>query len=170
MITVEINSDAITRALSRAFDTLSDTTPIMQDIGSYLRSSTVDRFKSGVGPDGSAWAPNSPVTLARKKDTRPLFGESNRLNNEFGLEAGSDYAEVSSVLPYAAVQQFGAAQGQFGALMGRTQKTDKVKSHDFLMLMPWGNIPARPFFGISAEDEANILDTISEALGAALTP
>lgn len=30
--------------------------------------------------------------------------------------------------------------------------------------LAWGNIPARPFLGISAEDQTNILDAITEAL------
>lgn len=34
----------------------------------------------------------------------------------------------------------------------------------------WGDIPARPFLGLSTQDESDILDTISEALAAALTP
>jgi len=102
MITIEINDDAITAALAWAMSALGDLTPLMQDLGDLMLDSTKARFQAGVGPDGITWAPNSPVTLARKKDPRPLFGPNNRLNNEFGVSAGSDFVEISSVLPYAA--------------------------------------------------------------------
>jgi len=33
--------------------------------------------------------------------------------------------------------------------------------------IPWGDIPARPFLGLSDEDRSGILDIVSEALAAA---
>ena len=150
MITIEINDTDITGALARAVAALTDTAPLMADIAEYLRTSTVKRFGDGIAPDGSPWAANSPVTLARKTDPRPLFGPNNRLNREFGVDSGADFAEVSSVLPYAAMMQFGGAKARFPHL--------------------WGNIPARPFFGIAEEDRSNILDIVAEYLEAVLQP
>ncbi|MCO1337222.1 phage virion morphogenesis protein, partial [Microbulbifer sp. OS29] len=46
--------------------------------------------------------------------------------------------------PYGAVHQFGATQGQFG----KTKRGGPI---------PWGNIPARPWLGTSAEDDREIL-------------
>jgi phage gpG-like protein len=57
---------------------------------------------------------------------------------------------------YAAVQQFGAAKGAFG----RTSRGAPI---------PWGNIPARPFLGISAEDEPLMLEIVAEWFQAAAT-
>lgn len=170
MFTIEINDAEVTAALENALSALGDLTPLMQQLGETVVQQTKDRFGTGRAPDGTPWAPNSPVTLARKKDTRPLFGPNNRLHEEFGLSVGADFAEISSVLPYAAVMQFGAVQGQFGARMGRTRKTDKVKAHDYFMLLPWGDIPARPFLGLSDQDRSDILAEISEAIEATLTP
>ena len=120
----------------------------MQEIAEYLRVSTVNRFKEGKAPDGTTWAPNSPVTLARKTDPRPLFGMNDRLNKEFGIRSGPDFAEISSVLPYAAMMQFGGAKAVYPHL--------------------WGDIPARPFFGISEADRTNILDIVTEYIEAAV--
>ena len=53
-----------------------------------------------------------------------------------------------SPMVYAAAMQFGAAQGAFG----RTRRNGPI---------PWGNIPARPFLGISADDETNILGALA---------
>jgi phage gpG-like protein len=59
--------------------------------------------------------------------------------------------EVGSSLEYAAVQQFGARQGQ----LGRTRRGAPI---------PWGDIPPRPFLGLSAADRQEILGILAEHL------
>ena len=56
---------------------------------------------------------------------------------------------------YAAVMQLGAAQGEFGARIGKDKNG------------PWGDIPARPFLGVGPTDRENILETITEYLATA---
>lgn len=157
MYRVELKEDEVSGVLGRLSRALTDMTPVMQEIGEMLVDSTKQRFKEGVAPDGSAWAPKSPATLAAYKrrgdrvDMRPLFGPSGRLSSEINYLAGPESLEVGSSLIYAAVQQFGAAQGAFGAnTAGRP--------------IPWGNIPARPFLGLSDHDRTNIVETVSEWL------
>ena len=176
MITFELNTTAITAALAGLAATLSDMSPVMNEIGAHLRDTTEDRFKTGTGPDGSAWAPRSPVTLARyeregkKPGPHPLT-LTGAMSNSIFHSYGSTFAEVSSNAIQAAVMQFGAAQGSFGAAMGRTRPSEKrPKSQDYFVTLPWGDIPARPFIGISDEDEANVLDIIAEALARSLEP
>jgi phage gpG-like protein len=163
MITLEINSDQITPALARVVGALGAPLPLFQDLGEYLVKSTTDRFPTGRAPDGSVWAPKSPVTMAaygarksNRVDARPLFGPSGLLSSTIGYEPFSDRVEWGSPMIYAAVQQFGAGKGAFG----RTSRNGPI---------PWGNIPARPFLGISAEDETNILDILSDWLEGAAT-
>lgn len=148
MIIVEINDEAITRALTQAVTALGDLTPLMEGIGEILVASTKARFGEGVAPDGSHWASNSPVTLARKKDSRPLFGLTGMLNSQIAVEAGNGFVDVSSNRVYAAMMQFGGTKAQFPHL--------------------WGDIPARPFLGFSDQDKQDILDEITEALERAM--
>lgn len=150
MITIEINDDAISQALGSALGRLDDMTPVMQAIGRQLQESTIRRFAAGQAPDGTPWAANSPVTLARKRDPRPLFGISGMLNSQISYEADASSVQVGSNRIYAAMMQFGGTKAKFPHL--------------------WGNIPARPFLGISDQDQADILDIIGEALEDALTP
>ena len=167
MFSVELKADTVTSGLTRLGAQMGDLTPVMEGIGEYLVDSTKVRFKKGTSPDGVKWAPKSATTLARygarksnRVDTRPLFGLSGveaGLNSQIFHEAGPDRLEVGSNLVYAAVQQFGAAKGQFGAYSG----TDK-KGRAYSGVAPWGNIPARPFLGISPEDETNILALIAD--------
>lgn len=164
MATVEIKEDEITAALTRLSAALSDMTPVMQEIGEVMVDSTKQRFPLGVAPDGSRWAPKSRTTLNRygartsnRVDVRPLFGPSGALSSQIFYEVTPDSVSWGSPMIYAATQQFGAAQGAFG----RTRRNGPI---------PWGNIPARPFLGVSAEDGTNILDTIAEALTRTATP
>jgi phage virion morphogenesis protein len=150
MITIQINDDALLNQLAKAVGVLGEPSLLMGDIGETLLRSTKKRFGEGKAPDGSAWAPNSPVTLARKKDSRPLFGPNNRLNKEFGLESGSDYIEIASVLPYAGMMQFGGSRARFPHL--------------------WGDIPARPFLGLSEDDRVNVVALITNWVSGAFEP
>lgn len=168
MITIEINDAAVTAALGKLESQLSDLSSVMEGIGEMLVRSTKQRFEALTSPQGMPWAANSPVTLAHKRDHRPLHGLSGALSSQIFHEAGRDYVAVGSNRIYAATMQFGAAQGAFGARMGRTQKTDKVKSHDYFFPIPWGDIPARPFLGLSDQDERDILDEIAEAMAVAM--
>ena len=145
MITVEIKNDEISAALARVSAALSDTTPLMQDFGEYLIKSTKERFPAGTAPDGSVWAAKSPVTIARYPgSTKPLIGESKSLSSQIFYEAFPDRVEWGSPMVYAAMQQFGGTKSAFPNL--------------------WGDIPARPFIGISPEDEGNLLDIAGDWL------
>lgn len=164
MADVVITNDEITGALLRLSATLSDLTPVMQEIGEIMVDSTKQRFPQGIAPDGSRWAPKSQTTLNRygartsnRIDIRPLFGPSGALSSQIFYELTPDSVSWGSPMIYAATQQFGAAQGAFG----RTSRNGPI---------PWGNIPARPFLGISADDQTNILDTIAEALTRSAAP
>ena len=164
MATVEIKEDEITGALTRLSAALSDMTPVMQEIGEIMVDSTKQRFAQGIAPDGSRWAPKSQTTLNRygartsnRIDIRPLFGPSGALSSQIFYEVTPDSVSWGSPMIYAGTQQFGAAQGAFG----RTSRNGPI---------PWGNIPARPFLGVSAEDQTNILETIAEALTRSAAP
>lgn len=149
MYTIELKADAVTGALDRAAALLDDMTPLMQDIGELLAASTKARFALGEAPDGSKWSANSPVTLTRKTDSRPLYGPTGLLSSQIFHEASAAQVEVGSNRIYAAMMQFGGTKAQFAHL--------------------WGTIPARPFLGLSAEDETNIIATIGDYLGQAFT-
>lgn len=164
MFSVELKADTITSGLVRLGTQMGDMSPVMNQIGEYLVMSTKERFKKGVSPEGAKWAPKSPTTLARygarksnRVDIRPLFGPSGMLSSQIFHESTRDQTAVGSNLVYAAVMQFGAAKRQFGEMANGSP-------------IPWGNIPARPFLGISTEDEANILALIADFMTPATGP
>lgn len=165
MITQEINIDEITPLLDRLQASLSNMQPVMQDLGELMIKQTKDRFVAGTAPGGTPWAPKSPATMRAYKrrgdrqDPRPLFGPSGRLSSEIFYQAGPSSVEWGSNLIYSGVMQFGAAKGAFGTYQGQgfggTTPTISI---------PWGNIPARPFIGLSDDDRAGITDVLEEWL------
>lgn len=138
-----------------------DPKPAMRDIGQHLAVTTKQRFVTSTAPDGSRWAPNRQVVLARhlaktkgnykekggltKRGAtrmaakRPLVGETTQLATKIYYRAGKMFVRVGSPMEYAATQQFGAKKGSFG----RNRRGAPI---------PWGDIPARPFLGLSGGD------------------
>lgn len=165
MITIELNDEALQEGLARLTGLMSDLSPVMKDLGELLMLSTKERFPQGVAPDGTPWAPKAAATIERylsrgdRADSRPLFGPSGALAEEIFYDAGPDQVEIGSNRIYAAVMQFGAAKGAFGPYAG----VDK-KGRRYSGTAPWGNIPARPFLGLSDEDEVNLVATVEEWL------
>lgn len=160
MITIELNDEELLEGLARLTGLMSDLSPVMQELGELLMLSTKERFPKGVAPDGTPWAAKTAATIERylargdRADSRPLFGQSGALSQQIFYEAGTDQVEIGSNRIYAAVMQFGAAKGAFGY----TSRGGAI---------PWGNIPARPFLGLSYEDEVNLVATVVECLARA---
>lgn len=171
MITVEIADKGVTRALDRLSKSAENMPSILDQIGEYLIDSTKQRFHYSVAPDGKRWAPNTEVTILqymgkfsgsytkrgriskrgaeRARDKKPLFGETGVLNLTIDKKiVGNDTLLIGSPMEYAAAQQFGMKKGYAG--------TNKRGSP-----VPWGDIPARPFLGISDQDKGAIIDIIS---------
>ncbi len=160
MIEVELKDEEVTRLLDRLARHLSDMSQVMNDIGLQLMDETERRFEEGVAPDGTPWAPKSAATIAayerrgQRVDFRPLFGpnvDGIPLRSSFFHQYGPDWVEVGTNKIYSAVMQFGASKGAFGVdARGGS--------------IPWGDIPARPFLGISERDRDNIAETVDEWL------
>jgi len=144
-IKVEIDDRAIREVLGRLMDHAGNIEPALADISEYLTESTKQRFVDGKAPDGTKWEPNTDYTLSRKSGDKPLIGESNSLSTQFSGEITANALLFGSPMIYAAVQQFGAKKGSFTG--GKA---------------PWGDIPARPFLGISNKDKDVILEIIKD--------
>ncbi len=158
MIEIKLDDREVLDYLHQLQQRTSDMTPALQEIGEYLIKSTKERFGTGTAPDGTPWAKNSDLTLSRKKGTQPLIGESQQLSTKFSYFIGNNELTFGSPVEYAAIQQFGAGQGDSGRGSYETKKGS--------FPIPWGDIPPRPFIGISDEDQVEILDIISGYLSA----
>lgn len=143
-IQIEVDDAQIRRMLQRLIDAGTNPRPALLEIGEDLVDSTKKRFESQSGPDGMRWARNKPSTIKRKGRDQPLTGGGTLMDQINYQLSGNDTLEVGSPTIYAAMQQFGGARTQFPNL--------------------WGDIPARPFIGISDEDEDNIVNIFNKHL------
>lgn len=145
MIEIHIDNQAVLTALQNLLRTTGNLRPALIEIGEVLTESTKQRFGSKTGPDGQAWAANSETTIERKGRDQPLTGETGKLMDEIHDNlVGPDTLAIGSTREYAAMQQFGGTKDEFPQL--------------------WGDIPARPFLGISDADQDAILAIIEDHL------
>lgn len=157
MVKVELDTSKTEQWFGALIARGSNLRPLMQDLGEFLIETTKQRFQTSTAPDGSKWQPNAPATYlaylsafkgsfgkngritkggaGRAAGKKPLIGETGRLGREIYYQA-DDSVEIGSGLIYSAIHQFG---GQAGRGLSVT-------------------IPARPYLGISASDDAAIHD------------
>ena len=151
------------------------TQDLMPRLGEYLQASTQKRFKSQTAPDGTAWAPLQPRYARRKK-----YAKDKVLTLRGYLRSGIRYqvtgaaeVEVGSNTKYAAIHQLGGSIDQnaqsrkmrYRSVAGRVLFAGR--KHKRGVTERWVtrgayqvNIPARPFLGISTEDDKEIRSII----------
>lgn len=160
MISLKVNDKEVLDTLSQIVSRSKNMRPAFAEIGEDLVDTTKRRFNTATAPDGTPWAVNSQVTIDRylgvfkssyKKDgtlskagaarsaaKKPLTGETRTLQTTINYQLkGANGVSVGSPKVQAAMMQFGGTKAQFPHL--------------------WGDIPARPFLGISPNDKTNIL-------------
>lgn len=128
------------RALAKA-----DFRPLLQLIAGALRESAILRFHQGKAPDGSHWK-NSRRALETGGQTLILEGH---LRDSITSNVTSRRLEVGTNKEYAAIHQFG------GIIRPKKGWALAVPGVGFRASV---TMPARPYLGISADDEAEIRD------------
>lgn len=141
--------------LARRARRLSDLTPLMDELGGAMVASTQQRFEEEKAPDGTPWERSARAVHEGGQTLR----DSNRLYQSITHRAEPDKVTWGTNVIYAAVHQFGA--------------TIRAKSANALAFsLPGGDfaqvqkveIPARPFLGVSRDDQAEIGRTVEDFL------
>lgn len=165
MIEIKVENKSVINALERLARAAANPRPALLAIGESLVLSTKKRFETSTAPDGTRWAPNSQVTYLmhlggaksnHRKDGRinsrgaekvmgkkPLIRKG-ILSQQISYAVDGNGLRIGSPMEYAAMQQFGGKKSKFPHL--------------------WGDIPARPFLGISDADEQMIVSTVDDYL------
>ena len=154
-IDIEYDDREVVAALRRLAASAADLTPAMRAIAAALEDSAAEAFESESSPAGAPWADLSDVTTAARERRGKWPGDILQVTGNLADSIDSQYDDTQAVVGtnvvYAATQQFGAAKGAFGT----TSRGAPI---------PWGDIPARPFLGVSDEARAAILDAIRRQL------
>ena len=156
MVEIEINIENLDESLTRLIKLGRDLTPINRGIAGILADIPERAFREQEDPaTGEAWAKLSPVTVQRRGASTPILQVSGQLAASMQSEYGRDFSRVYTNKEYATTMFFGAKKGEFG----KTKRGAPI---------PWGDIPARRFFGLSETDEDDIMDLIHNAVQAAI--
>lgn len=123
----------------------------MRDIATYGESSTRERFRMQIGPDGNRWKPSLRVQLHGGK----TLTKDGHLAGSITSRSSSKFAEWGSNRIYAAIHQIGGEiKAKFSATLrfrlanGAFVSTNKV------------TIPERPYLGVNDENASDILDIL----------
>ena len=148
-----------------------DPSGLMPRLGEYLLESTQRRFKDQVKPNGEKWKELDERYARRKKRNKDkVLTLRGYLRSYIHYQVtGGDSVEVGSNQKYAAIHQFGGeidmperqATVRYRSVAGKVLFAGK--KHKRGVTERWVtrgayqvNIPARPFLGISADDDKEI--------------
>ncbi|CAA0101292.1 Uncharacterised protein [Starkeya nomas] len=143
-IVIDVDGVLPSVILARLAAGSDDTLPLMTDIGGLLESSTRERIEdTKTAPDGTPWAPN-------RAGTSTLLETGRHLRDSVAYIASAGQVEVGAAWEYAHVHQDGAV----------IKPKDAARLHFMVGNTPvfarQVTIPARPFVGVSADDEPEI--------------
>lgn len=154
----ENSFDSIIRIFTALSDRMRDMTPVYDEIGEIMIESVQTNFEQGGRPN--KWKESK---RAREQGGRTLIdkGGSGGLLGSIHRVPSNSKVIIAAGKVYAATMHFGAQKGEFGTVMARVGAHNRmsvngreyrVAAHTRRQLVPWGNIPARPFMMIQTED------------------
>jgi len=177
MLEVSVDTSPVGKALDDLAERLGDLTTPLNDIAEYLYQSTDDRFRQQVAPDGSPWAPLAASTLERKKGPRILREKGtlqdtlrhNVSNNELAFGTDRVYGAIHQLggkIEHAArSQQVYFRQGKDGSVGNRFVKKNRSNFSQWATRGASSTeMQARPYLGLSSEDETEILAIVGDYL------
>lgn len=157
-IEIKYDDRDVRKALERLRKAGADLEPAMREIAGHLADGVAESFARQESPDGKRWAPLTPATKKERRKKRyragPILERSGDLQSRIVADHDATTAVAGTNLVYARTHQFGARRGQF-----RGGKRP----------IPWGDVPARPFLGVSDETRDVVLDVIRDHLRRAVT-
>lgn len=124
----KLDVTGLAKSIDKGVHQIGKTKELMETIGEVLVSGAKERFEDEKAPDGTAWV------KGKKKSGKTLSGQTGNLKKSITVNAGISEVVYGSNLEYAAIHQFGG--------------TPEL-AHNKTM-------PARPFIGISEEDDKEI--------------
>mgnify|MGYP001028464933 CR=1 FL=1 len=130
---------------------------ILRSMAEGLRTSTVERFTEEKAPDGTPWKPS----IRALEENGKTLTKTAQLKTSIRSEVSGHGLAVGTNDIRAATHQFGDS---------RTIRARNKRYLTFKIGGQWRraasvdvDIPARPFLGISREDEQDIKDMLEEA-------
>lgn len=166
--TVEIDDLVVRERISSLIHRMENPQPFLQSVGLGLVESTKRRFDQGVAPDGSPWMPLMPSTIRKRikngKTPIKILVETKALEASIISQVEGDVVKVG--VNNVGEQSAYAAIHQFGGTINRPARTGRAFGRENVSIPAYTiTMPARPYLGVSADDEADILELADLWLG-----
>lgn len=130
--------------------------PLLKKIAFYGENSTRGRFDTETDPDGNKWKESLRARLAGGK----TLTKDGHLGDSITSDADDNKAEWGSNRIYAAIHQFG------GTIEPKSAKALHFQIPGIGWVMSKQvTLPARPYLGISSDDQEEILDIVNNHIG-----
>lgn len=181
---VTLNDEAARAALQALIDRMDNPRGFYADVGEHLLNSARENFDREAGPDGIPWKRLMPKTVKRREEMKltpiRILRARGRLAGSLNIAVSDNEVRIGTPVKYAAIQQLGGEIKRkeristiFQHYDARTDTLDqkfrkksksnfardvKVKAHTI-------TLPARPFLGISKEDQDEIIRISRRWLG-----
>lgn len=185
---LEIVHDSFTPVFRRAAEQLGPKglELLLRDIGEHLLNSTRERARAEISPEGKKWQALSP-RYRRQKDKKraglPILKlDDHLLGDRLSYQVSGRLLQVGTSAPYGAAHQFGHKftrkartqdlffQRKAGQVANRFVKKKRATFAQTVQIgAHQGVLPARPFLGISQDDERSVLEIVAEHLSGAFS-
>lgn len=186
---VEITANTISPALRSAVDALQgDGRRLMlEDIGEYMLRATRDRAARQVSPEGTPWQALSPRYKRLKDRKRPgvpmLKFDFHMLGDRLSQQVVGDTLFVGTSAKYGAIHHFGGTikrdaresevffKRDRDGTVGNQFVPRRKSNFSQRVTIPAYKItmPARPWLGVSTEDEQEVLAIATDHLSGAVS-
>jgi phage virion morphogenesis protein len=153
-IEVSFDDSKIQNVLSGIVDLGEDQSGLMAVLGSFIENSTKDRFETEITPAGVPWLPSRRAIAEGGK----TLTDKGHLRDSITYASSHDEAVIGTNLIYAAIHQFG------GTIEAKDGGKLKFAHSNGFAVLDQVTIPARPFFGLSSDDERGIEDSTADFL------
>ncbi|MGH8271894.1 MAG: phage virion morphogenesis protein [Gammaproteobacteria bacterium] len=156
-ISIEVEETGVISALDELMRRATDPEPALRSIGEEVMIQTKNRIEEGgPAPSGIPWEPLRPVTVARKtKNKDRVLVYLGHLLGDIHYQADAHSVQIGTGAKYGAAMQFGMVKGYAG--------TNKRGSP-----IPWGDIPPRPYLGLSDSDAEAVTAILRDHLFSAI--
>lgn len=143
MSEITVNTQEVQRRLNGLLNLTNNPQRLMRAIAATLHALTDENFET----EGDGTWP-----ALKHREGKPLQ-DTRKMYNSITERSTNTSAELGTNAVQAPLQQFGAKQGQFG----KTKRNTPI---------PWGNVPARPFFPMDENGNVNhtALERVMETL------
>lgn len=187
-IKAELRDEDARGKLQALLDQMDNRQPLFAAIGERLVKSSSDNFQRQGGPDGKPWTPLKPSTIRKRtaagqtpitilrsnskgRSGSPLAGSVNYVATDSEVRVGSAKetaaihqlgGTIQKAERAAKIYRMRGADGTIGRRFVKRKEANVVT--DVTIPAHTITIPARPFIGVSAQDQVGILEDAEDWL------